>query len=117
MLELKDVTGKILPAPEEQELEKMTKQIYSLFYIHDTEACGFLWTVSTLVACHCWLAESPLAEPVNSMGCHQSQKPPGPSCQQPAEGENSPWVQKLQNAPATFCQYNRHQEIYFCSQL
>lgn len=53
----------------------MTKQIYSFFYIHDTEARAFSWTISTFVACHCWLAESPLVEPVNSIGCHQLRKP------------------------------------------
>ncbi|KAK4813127.1 hypothetical protein QYF61_011338 [Mycteria americana] len=35
------------PLREEQELDKMTKQIYSFFDIHDTEACAFSWTVST----------------------------------------------------------------------
>lgn len=45
---------------EEQELEKMTKQIYFFLYIHDTEAHAFSWTISTFVACVIAGLQSPL---------------------------------------------------------
>lgn len=46
-----------------------------LLCIHDTKARAFWWTISLFGACPCWLAESPLAEPVNSVGCHHLWKP------------------------------------------